>query len=472
MRAIVVRLFRRAALTGTMVHHVSTIAGRSWGIGLFAPAGFVTDPDALERAISRLRAAGHHVVVDPTCDMRWQRFAGADDERAAAVHRMAENPEVELAIAVRGGYGWSRLLEKLDYRAIADSGKRWLGHSDFTAFQLAALAKAGMVTYAGPMAAYDLGAIDPSPFTLDHCSRLLSAPKHSIECALGGPDLSTSGRLWGGNLALVTHLVGTPYLPAIDNGILFLEDIGESPYRIERMLYQLAYAGVLERQSAVLLGAFNGFELGRNDNGFDLETLVTHIRSRFSVPIHVGLPFGHVPDKLTLPVGGRCDLSVRSGRATLTFGDYAPTPFRLRVADWATDESGLREIRQAVFVVEQHVPEDLEWDDLDATARHVIAEDDSGAPIGCARLLPDGRIGRVAVVERCRTLGVGAAIMRRVIELARVAGHGRAVLAAQTYAIPFYERFGFVPHGSEFDDAGIPHREMELALPPHPRAMP
>src|SRR5437879_9987416 len=150
------------------------MSAATWGIGLYAPAGFATDPVAISRAVSRFEAAGHHVVVDPTVATRWQRFSAPDTERLAAVTRMAEDPRVELAIAVRGGYGWSRLLDRLDFASIAATNKRWLGHSDFTAFQLAALATRRMVTFAGPLAAYDFGAETPSAFTLDHCWGLLS----------------------------------------------------------------------------------------------------------------------------------------------------------------------------------------------------------------------------------------------------------------------------------------------------------
>ena len=121
---------------------------------------------------------------------------------------------------------------------------------------------------------------------------------------LDGPDVAVEGTLWGGNLALVAHLVGTPHLPRVDGGILFLEDVGEHPYRIERMLHQLHFAGVLGAQRAVLLGTFTGYATGPNDNGYDLAAVVDDARRRFGVPICTGLPFGHVPDKLTLPVGG------------------------------------------------------------------------------------------------------------------------------------------------------------------------
>jgi muramoyltetrapeptide carboxypeptidase len=299
------------------------MASRTFGIGVYAPAGFATDPAAVARAIARFEAAGHRVVVDPTATRRWQRFSAPDDERLAAVIRMTDDPRVEVAIAVRGGYGWSRLLGRLDFARIAAARKRWLGHSDFTAFQLAALAATGMVTFAGPLAAYDFGAETPSAFTLGHCWGVLRATEHVAHFPLEGPSsFEARGVLWGGNLSLVAHLVGTPYFPRIDGGILFLEDVGEHPYRIERMLYQLHHAGVLGRQRAVLLGEFNGYELGANDNGYDLAAMVEHCRSAFDVPVFTGLPFGHCRDKLTLPVGGRCALSVDRGAAQLSLSDY------------------------------------------------------------------------------------------------------------------------------------------------------
>ncbi|MET0683191.1 MAG: LD-carboxypeptidase [Casimicrobiaceae bacterium] len=295
-----------------------------YGIGLYAPAGFVTNEAVLERAVARLSALGHRIVVDESCTTRWQRFSATDDARLAAIGRMADDPRVTLAIAARGGYGWSRLIDRIDFVALAAKKKRWMGHSDFTAFQLAALAHAGMTTFGGPMAASDFGAATPSAFTLDHCWGLLGSDRYQFPCDLEGPDIEVEGTLWGGNLAMVSHLVGTPHLPRVDHGILFVEDIGEHPYRIERMLYQLHFAGVLARQRAVLLGAFNGYELGPNDNGYDAAAMVAHFRATLGVHVYTGLPFGHVAEKLTLPVGGHCALTVRDGRAQLVFSDYGP----------------------------------------------------------------------------------------------------------------------------------------------------
>jgi len=295
---------------------------RAYRIGLYAAAGYVVDPASIERAVARLESMGHQVAVDPSCTARYQRFAGTDADRRAAVLRMAAAPDVELVMAARGGYGWSRLLDALDFRALAAAGKRWIGHSDFTAFQLAALAHAGMTTFAGPMAAYDFGGEDVSAFTIDNCFALLDAGHRDVSCVLDGPDLDVEGTLWGGNLALVAHLAGTRHFPRIDGGILFLEETNEHPYQIERMLYQLHFAGVLARQKAVLFGVCNHYELASNDNGYGEAAMVAQARAQFGVPIFTGLPFGHCRDKLTLPVGGRCTLRVRDGSAHMGLADY------------------------------------------------------------------------------------------------------------------------------------------------------
>jgi muramoyltetrapeptide carboxypeptidase len=294
---------------------------RPHGIGLFAPSGFALDPAAIDRAVTRLTAMWERVAVDPTCRTRVQRFSASDDERLAAILRMARDPGVDLAIALRGGYGLTRLLPRIDFGAIAGARKQWLGYSDFTAFQLAALARAEMVTFAGPVVS-DFGAAEPSAFTFDHCFGLLDQSRYEVTCALDGPDFTGAGTLWGGNLAMVTHLCGTPFFPEVAGGILFLEDVGEAPYRVERMLCQLHHAGVLARQRAILFGHFTEYALSDNDGGYDLAAAVAQLRGACATPMFTGLPFGHVRDKLTLPVGGRCDLLVRGGSATLVFSDY------------------------------------------------------------------------------------------------------------------------------------------------------
>ena len=138
--------------------------------------------------------------------------------------------------------------------------------------------------------------------------------------------------------------------------------------------------------------------------------------------------------------------------------------YRVRMADWSRDDEALRLVRFAVFVVEQRVPESLEWDGIDSRCEHAIAEDRGGSPVGCGRLLPDGHIGRMAVLREWRGRGVGGAILEKLAARAQERGFARAMLNAQTHAIPFYERHGFVVTGEPFEEAGIAHRAMERAL--------
>ena len=140
------------------------------------------------------------------------------------------------------------------------------------------------------------------------------------------------------------------------------------------------------------------------------------------------------------------------------------SPFRVRLASWPQDEPRLKAIRHQVFVIEQQVPEDLEWDGIDAGCRHVLAEDRAGAPIGCGRLLPDGHIGRMAVLRDWRGKGVGAALLDYLVELALEQGFYRVVLNAQVRAMPFYARHGFTRCGAEFEEAGIVHCAMDRLL--------
>jgi predicted GNAT family N-acyltransferase len=139
-------------------------------------------------------------------------------------------------------------------------------------------------------------------------------------------------------------------------------------------------------------------------------------------------------------------------------------PFRVRRAEWLRDQSGLRQVRQAVFIGEQNVPLELEWDEFDAISQHALAESPQGEPVGTGRLLPDGHLGRMAVLREWRGLGVGTGLLRHLVEAARQAGLSQVVLHAQSHAIGFYTRHGFVAQGEEFLEAGIPHRAMRLRL--------
>lgn len=286
------------------------IDARNVGIGIVAPSGYAPDPAVVDRAVTRLRAAGARVTLLCNPADKFERFGARDDERVAQLHAAASDQSIDVVIALRGGYGLSRILPMLDVDLLAQSGKLFVGHSDFTAFQMALLATTGAVSFAGPMICDDFGRDVPSEFTLNHFWQCLRSESitHVSDHACS-ESVNVAGPLWGGNLAMLSHLVGSPYLPDIDGGILFLEDINEHPFRIERMLLQLLHAGVLQKQKAILLGDFSGGRVTQYDNGFDFDSVISHLRSRVSVPVMTGLRFGHVVDKVTLPVGAQAALT-------------------------------------------------------------------------------------------------------------------------------------------------------------------
>lgn len=278
-------------------------------IGVVAPSSCAPDPAAAARALQRLRELGHEVRDFSADARRHQRFAATDAERVAQLHAAARAPEVALVMALRGGYGLSRILPDIDFDLLAGSGKLWVGHSDFTALQLGLLATTGAASFAGPMICDDFSRDEPSEFTHANFWRAVRSPVLEIDVAgAGNPVVQADGRLWGGNLAMLCHLVGSRWMPEVEGGILFLEDINEHPYRVERMLLQLAHAGILARQQAIVLGDFSGYRLSEFDNGYDFDSMLAYLRSRLGVPILHGLPFGHTRDKLTLPVGADCQL--------------------------------------------------------------------------------------------------------------------------------------------------------------------
>jgi muramoyltetrapeptide carboxypeptidase len=287
-------------------------------VGLVAPSGFLPDPAVADRAASFFAARGWQVCAGDSLFARDLRFAGSDDLRSVELQRFATDRTLDVVMSARGGYGVSRLLDRLDFKAIGQAGRILVGYSDFTAFGLALLARAGAISFQGPSAA-DFGSRGESDFTMRSFFETIEQPQVSIEFDADGPDLQVQGRLWGGNLSMLAALVGTPYLPRVRGGILFLEDVNEPAYRIERMLLHLMHAGILQRQRAVVLGDFAPLPVMPTDNGFDLAAVIGHMRSALATPLVTGLPFGHGPRRLTLPIGAPGRLLVRGGRAGLQF---------------------------------------------------------------------------------------------------------------------------------------------------------
>lgn len=294
----------------------------SSGIYLFSPSGQILEPKRLELASQRLNQLGFAVDIDPDALAVHERFAGTDAQRLAAVQRALQQPQ-PIVMATRGGYGLSRILGQIDWRAVADSGKRFVGMSDFTAFNLALLAQIGAISYTGPTAIADFGGDETDELTTELFGELMRGELELFSFESEDSDaVDGHGVLWGGNLALVCSLLGTPYFPNIDGGILFLEDVGEAPYRVERMLTQLWHAGVLNRQMAVVLGRFTAYKTGASDNGFDMDSVVRWLRETVKVPVVTGLPYGHVDVKVSLPVGKEVGLATEDGMAYLVLDEH------------------------------------------------------------------------------------------------------------------------------------------------------
>lgn len=297
-------------------------------VRLIAPSGYPHDRAAMNRGVERLRESGCMLDGLDALERTELRYAGSDAERAADLNALATLDALpDVALAIRGGYGATRLLEHLHYDALRErldgSGTVLVGHSDFTAIQMALHAKSGLVTFGGPMLGPDFGAEHPSALTLPHFWRTVRAAQSSAEWTSSGEHvLDLDGPLWGGNLAMLCSLLGTPYFPRIDGGILFVEDVSEPPFRLERLLYQLHLSGVLGRQRVLILGDFTDCRHSVYDNGYGLVEGFAQIRRVAGIPVLDGLPFGHAPDKFTLPFGVPARLRVEGGSVRLDFSGY------------------------------------------------------------------------------------------------------------------------------------------------------
>lgn len=309
-------------------------------IYIYSPSSAVRDKASFKRGVKRLQTLGYDVEIDEAALATHQRFAGDDETRLAAIHRAAASG-ADVALIARGGYGLSRILPGINYKAVAkaiDQGTQFVGLSDFTAFQTAVLAKTGAVTWAGPALGEDFGSATTPDDIMEACFDDLitgqgegtgwQLPKNAINSI--AVDAAPSGAegtfniknavLWGGNLAMLSSLTGTPYMPTVKGGILFLEDVGEHPYRVERMLTQLLHAGVLAQQKAIIFGQFSNYKLVPHDKGFKLATVVAWLQSQIKARVLTGLPFGHVATKVLLPVGFKTTLAVEGRDAFLLWG--------------------------------------------------------------------------------------------------------------------------------------------------------
>ena len=289
---------------------------------LLSPSSALQHPERLQIAASYLKTIGFKVKIDPHASDKVTRFAGADEDRAQAFTRAAKDKS-KIVMATRGGYGINRILPMIDWKVIEANPKTYIGYSDFTAFNLALLAKTGMTSYTGPNAVSDFGGSKIDELTSDIFVEVMRGELEILSFITEDADpVDARGVLWGGNLAMITSLIGTPYMPKIKNGILFIEDVCEHPYRIERMLTQLLHAGILQKQKAIVLGHFTDYKLTPTDNGYDFSHTIAWLRSQVKVPVVTGLPYGHGEVRVTLPIGKKVGIATEDDMVHLVIDEH------------------------------------------------------------------------------------------------------------------------------------------------------
>lgn len=297
-------------------------------IGIVAPASNVDENEETRFAIDVMRSFGFRVKLGEHIFSRTQYLAGTDRERADDVNRMFSDNGVDAIFCLRGGYGTPRILPFLDYDVIRRNPKILLGYSDITALLLAIHKMTGLIGYHGPIARQNF-----SDYTLSEFKRVLFNPKSKT--VIGSPPPfearegyvddenritkftggTARGKLVGGNLSLLTALLGTPYEPDFKNRILFLEDVGESAYSIDRMLTQLWLAGRLQQVAGIAFGKFTDAE--SSGNSYSIEEVIQMRCEPLGVPTVRGLMFGHVEDQTVVPIGIKAELDADTGTLTL-----------------------------------------------------------------------------------------------------------------------------------------------------------
>jgi len=284
--------------------------------------------DDLTRAQELCRALGYEPVLGSNAYARYGYLAGTDEQRLADLNHAIQDPSIDAVWCIRGGYGILRLLERVDYGSLVRRPKPLIGFSDLTALLNAANHCAGVVTFHAPVARAAMPV-----FSRTHFERVLTSTQplgrlgripppqdvlvpqeHRIVSLTGGV---AEGPLAGGNLTLLHCLVGTPYFPDLDGAILFLEDVGEKLYQVDRMLAHLSLAGVLQRLAGVAVGRFTELERAGRDGALGFDEVLSSYFEPLSIPVAYGFPVGHIEAQWTLPLGVRARLDADAGEVEL-----------------------------------------------------------------------------------------------------------------------------------------------------------
>lgn len=288
-------------------------------IGMISPASTLPELSRYDEVLRKIRSLGYRVREGAHSRDRYGNLAGNDRDRAEDLMAMFRDPEVDAVMAFRGGWGSNRILDLVDFQVIRDHPKALVGFSDITSLLLSVYARSGLVTFHGPV-----GKSEWSPFTLNSFRKALrDGVPYILGSEPGGDEKrfllregTAEGILLGGNLSVLSSMVGSGYLPDFTGALLFLEEVGEDYYRIDRMLTQLRLSGILEKISGFVFGACTDCARGV-PRAHGLQEVLRHHVEPLDIPAFGGMRFGHLADTLTLPVGVRARMDARSGTLRL-----------------------------------------------------------------------------------------------------------------------------------------------------------
>jgi len=288
-------------------------------IGICAPAGSLRRREEVDEFTALLNDLGFKVKVGANVHKKQGYFAGSDEDRARDFMDFIQDSEVNAIFFLRGGWGCARILPLLNYEQIKANPKVIMGFSDATSLLNAITKHSEIVTYHGPSgnSSWNTYSIDYLRNTLMETETLLMKNEtgdHKIITYVSGRN---SGILWGGNLSVITSMIGTAYFPKVKNGILFLEEVGEEPYRIDRMLTQLKQSGALENCNGVILGSFRKCLAEEPDRSFTVEEVFEQHFGDFEKPVFYGAQIGHTVNKFTVPIGVKAEIDADKGTIQL-----------------------------------------------------------------------------------------------------------------------------------------------------------
>lgn len=298
---------------------------------IFSSSNTSTDEIRNELGLQRLKCAGFDIQNPEVTRRQYLRFGGTDLQRASDLQNIAtgaiEAPKI--LMAARGGYGAMRLLELVDWQSLGrimqERQSILVGFSDVTAVQCALLAKGGMSSLAGPMLYSEFGKQQPDVVSCQGFVEAISNPRLKLKLSqekISADITPITGTIWGGNLSVVSALAGSKYLPNPEGGIVFLEDVGEQPYQVERMLYSLYLSGAFKKQQAIILGTFTGTGEDSYDSRYDMALVIEQLKKITGLPVYSGLHFGHVARKQSFPLGATCQLTSSGDHLMLEFSEY------------------------------------------------------------------------------------------------------------------------------------------------------